>query len=86
MIFNLELIDETGRIIRDDKRGAISANADKILTRLNIPVENWLKITTEFGHIFHGPVGTLQELSRYCEHLNKRRRHFSTSCEYLKVG
>ncbi|NRD73003.1 transposase [Shewanella sp. VB17] len=82
----LELIDETGRIIRDDKRGAISANADKILTRLNIPAENWLKITTEFGHLFHGPVGTLQELSRYCEHLNKRRRHFSTSCEYLKVG
>ncbi|NRD73696.1 transposase [Shewanella sp. VB17] len=82
----LELIDETGRIIRDDKRGAISANADKILTRLNIPADNWLKITTEFGHLFHGPVGTLQELSRYCEHLNKRRRHFSSSCEYLKVG
>ncbi|NRD75089.1 transposase [Shewanella sp. VB17] len=82
----LELIDETGRIIRDDKRGAISANADKILTRLNIPADNWLKITTEFGHLFHGPVGTLQELSRYCEHLNKRRRHFFTSCEYLKVG
>ncbi|NRD74904.1 transposase [Shewanella sp. VB17] len=81
----LELIDETGRIIRDDKRGAISANADKILTRLNIPADNWLKITTEFGHLFHGAVGTLQELSCYCEHLNKRRRHFSTSCEYLKV-
>ncbi|NRD74903.1 hypothetical protein HQQ94_17110 [Shewanella sp. VB17] len=48
--------------------------------------DNWLKITTEFGHLFHGAVGTLQELSCYCEHLNKRRRHFSTSCEYLKVG
>ncbi|NRD75793.1 transposase [Shewanella sp. VB17] len=82
----LELIDETGRIIRDDKRGAISANADKILMRLNIPADNWLKITTDFGQLFHGPVGTLQELSRYCEHLNKRRRHFSNSCEYLKVG
>ncbi|MCL1127955.1 transposase [Shewanella surugensis] len=82
----LELVDETGRIIRDDKRGAISSNAEQILNRLNIPVENWLKIITEFGALFHGPVGTLQELSRYCEHLDKRRRHFSKCCQYMPLG
>ncbi|MCL1127890.1 transposase [Shewanella surugensis] len=82
----LELVDETGRIIRNDKRGAISANAEQILNRLNIPAENWLKIITEFGTLFHGPVGTLQELSRYCEHLDKRRRHFSKCCKYMQVG
>jgi len=79
----LELVDETGRIIRDGKRGAISANAENILNRLNIPAENWLKIITEFGTLFHGPVGTLQELSRYYEHLEKRRRHFSGNSQYL---
>ncbi|WP_298774570.1 transposase [uncultured Shewanella sp.] len=82
----LELVDETGRVIRNDKRGSISANADKILARLNIPAENWLKIITEFGALFHGPVGTLQELSRYCEHLDKRRRHFSKCCQYMPIG
>jgi hypothetical protein len=65
----LELVDDTGRIIRNDKGGAISTNSAKLLTRLNIPQDNWLKLTTEFGKLFHGPVGTLQELTRYCEHL-----------------
>ncbi|CAM3174895.1 hypothetical protein SHAL103562_20325 [Shewanella algae] len=58
----------------------------KLLTRLNIPHENWLKLTTEFGRLFRGSVGTLQELSCYCEHLEKRRRHFATSCQYLQTA
>ncbi|WP_445945574.1 transposase [Shewanella sp.] len=82
----LELVDDTGRIIRNDKRGAISANSAKLLTRLNIPQDNWLKLTTEFGKLFHGPVGTLQELTRYCEHLEKRRRHFVSCCQHLKAS
>ncbi|MDV2962962.1 transposase [Shewanella algae] len=82
----LELVDDTGRCIRDDKRGSISEKSTKLLTRLNIPHENWLKLTTEFGRLFRGPVGTLQELSCYCEHLEKRRRHFATSCQYLQTA
>jgi hypothetical protein len=68
----LEVVDDTGRIIRDDKRGAISAlnaSSAKLLTQLDFPQDNWLKLTTEFCKLFHGPVGTLQELSLYCEHL-----------------
>jgi REP element-mobilizing transposase RayT len=82
----LELVEDTGRIIRADKRGSISETSTKLLTKLNIPQENWLKLTTEFGKIFHGPVGTLQELTHYCEHLEKRRRHFAKCCQHLKVG
>ena len=80
----LELVDATGRIIRDDKRGAIPSSASKILTRLNISADNWIKLTSEFGKLFHGPVGTLQELTSYCEHLDKRRRHFAKCCQYLE--
>ena len=79
----LELVDDTGRIIRNDKRGYISESSAKILNRLNIPHDNWLKLTTEFGKLFHGPVGTLQELTDYCEHLEKRRRHFAASCQHF---
>lgn len=82
----LELVDETGRIIREDKRGAISSNAEKILTRLNIPSDNWIKLASEFGKLFHGPVGTLQELTSYCGHLEKRRRHFSQSCQHFQAS
>ena len=82
----LQLVEDTGRIIRNDKRGAISDNSAKLLTRLNIQQDNWLKLTTEFGKLFHGPVGTLQELTHYCEHLEKRRRHFAFCCQHLKAG
>ncbi|NRB24310.1 transposase [Shewanella sp.] len=80
----LELVDATGRIIRDDKRGAIPLSASKVLTRLNISADSWIKLTSEFGKLFHGPVGTLQELTSYCEHLDKRRRHFAKCCQYLE--
>ena len=79
----LKLVDDTGRIIRNDKRGYISESSTKILNRLNIPHDNWLKLTTEFGKLFHGPVGTLQELTDYCEHLEKRRRHFAKCCQHF---
>ncbi|MDR8522656.1 transposase [Shewanella fidelis] len=82
----LMLVDETGRVVRDDKRGAISSEAENILNRLNIPMDNWIKITSEFGQLFHGPVGSLQELTHYCEHLEKRRRHFASSCQYLSAS
>jgi REP element-mobilizing transposase RayT len=79
----LQLVDDTGRIIRDDKRGSISSSSAKILTQLNISTDNWLKMASEFGKIFHGPVGNTQELTSFCEHLQKRRRHFAKCCKYL---
>lgn len=82
----LMLVDETGRAIRDDKRGVISSNAEKILNSPNIPSENWLKITPDFGKLFHGPVGSLQEITHYCEHLEKRRWHFASNCQYLSAS
>ncbi len=84
LLFNakdyLRLVDDTGRIIRDDKRGAISQSSQQILDRLNIPQENWLKMTTDFSRLFKGPVGTLQELDSYCEHLDRKRRQGAANC------
>ncbi|BAJ01322.1 transposase [Shewanella violacea] len=82
----LQLVDEMGRILREDKRGSISVSSSKILKTLNISTGNWIKLTSEFGKIFHGPVGTTQELTNYCEHLQKRRRHFAKCCRYLEDG
>jgi hypothetical protein len=53
----LELVYDTGRIF-EMTSVALSISA-KLLTRLNIPQDNWLKLTTEFGKLFHSPVGTL---------------------------
>jgi hypothetical protein len=40
LIDYIELVDWTGRAIRDDKRGAIAANAPPILQRLDISSEH----------------------------------------------
>jgi REP element-mobilizing transposase RayT len=85
LLFSVEdyimLVEDTGRIIREDKRGAISSSSQDILNRLNIPAENWLKITTEFGHLFKGPVGALPALTEYCEHLDRKRRYGAANCQ-----
>jgi uncharacterized phage protein gp47/JayE len=76
------VLDEgTGRIIREDKRGAISSSSQDILNRLNISAENWLKITTEFGALFKEAVGALPALTEYCEHLDRKRRQGASNCQ-----
>lgn len=85
LVFELKdyfsLVDDTGRIFRDDKRGAIQASSSRILERLNIPLENWLKITHEFMNIFKGPVGTLPELKRYSKNQGMQRVAHASSCQ-----
>ena len=71
----LTLVDETGRILRDDKRGAINAKAASILARLHISDESWLKLTTEFECIFTGAVGTAEHLCEFSEHVGMQRTH-----------
>ena len=44
----LALVDETGRITREGKRGAISPNVLPILERLNLDPERWCERTTAF--------------------------------------
>lgn len=78
----LALVDDTGRLMRNDKRGAIRLGTAHILERLNLPLENWLKITHEFKYLFTGPVGTLEDLTRYCARLGNKRVAHASSCRH----
>ena len=71
----LTLVDETGRVIREDKRGAIDAKTAQILSRLHISDESWLKLTTNFEGIFTGAVGTAEHLCEFTEHVGLKRAH-----------
>jgi Protein of unknown function (DUF1568). len=75
----LTLVDYTGRIIHNEKRGALDANAQAILARLNISNNNWLKISTEFEHVFTSAVGAPDRLSEYCQNVGLARRHGITN-------
>ncbi|MBA6354257.1 transposase, partial [Colwellia sp. BRX9-1] len=69
------LVDETGRVIRADKRGAIDNKTANILSRLHISDESWLKLTTNFEGIFTGAVGTAEHLCEFTEHVGLKRAH-----------
>jgi hypothetical protein len=79
----LELVELTGRCIREDKRGYIEENQPAILSRLQISAENWLIITTEFRTQFHGAVGHEGSLSDYCQHKKLKRRRNLSHCNKL---
>ena len=69
----LELLDWTGRIIRDDKRGAIPGNTPKILDRLNIEAKNWLHSAQHFERSFRLFAGKMASVKAACEALGYQR-------------
>jgi len=71
----LTLVDETGRVIREDKHGAINAKTAEILSRLHISNESWLKLTTNFEGMFTGAVGTAEHLCEFTENVGLKRTH-----------
>lgn len=70
----LQLVDLTGRCIRQDKRGFIDNANSGILTRLNISPDNWLILTTKFEQHCKSAVGSPDSISRYCQNQKLKRR------------
>ncbi len=79
----LELVDYSGRIIRDNKRGSISKNLPPILQRLGIEADNWLTLTTSFEKDFKDLVGSPNALDKAVELLERKRRPSFQNCKAL---
>lgn len=79
----LELVDWTGRILREDKRGAIPDNLPTILQRLNIDTRNWLYLSTTFESPFKNLVGTANNVRAACDELGKQWTHGIRQCEEI---
>jgi len=69
----LELLDWTGRCIREDKRGAISETQPPMLQRLNIDTKNWLYSTHYFERSFKGFAGKLETIKAKLPELGYKR-------------
>jgi len=67
----IELVDWSGRIIREGKRGAISTHRPSILTQLGLDDDTWLSLASRFGKDYHGAVGSLEALAVYASHTGK---------------
>jgi REP element-mobilizing transposase RayT len=79
----LELVDWTGRILREDKRGAIPATLPPILERLCIDPRHWVYMTRHFESRFKGLVGAVYQLKAACETLGYRRTPNLAVCREL---
>ncbi|MET0026039.1 MAG: transposase [Candidatus Thiodiazotropha sp.] len=79
----LELVDWTGRILREDKRGAIPQDLPPILERLQIDPQHWCYMTCHFESRFKGLVGTAYALKQACQNLGFRRSPGMSACARL---
>ena len=77
-------MDETGRVLRDDKRGAINATSANILARLHISDDSWFTLTSGFEGIFTGAVGTAEHLCEFSEYVGLQRTQHSQCTSLFK--
>ncbi|MDH5425911.1 MAG: transposase [Gammaproteobacteria bacterium] len=76
----IELVDWTGRIMRNDKRGSISNELSPILERLSIDPNHWHYMTQHFESHFKGLVGSAYKLKQVCQLLGYTRTLGITPC------
>ena len=80
----LELVDWTGRILREDKRGAIHHALPPILERLQIDPKHWMYLSKHFESKFKGLVGSAFKLKQVCQQLGyKRTVNMSAATEFF---
>ena len=76
-----ELVDWTGRALREGKRGAIDSQLPPILQRLGIKSENWIDSVSHFQKYFFDAAGTLASLEQFRERKNAQRTEQGSSVE-----
>ena len=79
----LELVDWSGRIMREDKRGYIPDHLPTILQRLDMDARHWLYLTKNFEQPFKSLVGAAHHVRKACEDLGKCWVHGISQCEKL---
>ena len=79
----LELVDHTGRMMREDKRSNIDVSLAPMLQRIKLTSAQWLAVTTGFERHFKAAVGSELLLSEYCEHIKQKRRSGLSVCKRL---
>jgi REP element-mobilizing transposase RayT len=68
----LQLLDWTGRQIREDKRGSIPKHLAPILARIGMDAPGWCDLVTKFGKCFKRAAGTAEHLTQEAERRGQR--------------
>ena len=78
-----ELIDCTGRCIRENKAGHIESHHSPILAKLGLNTDQWLTLTTEFEQHFSTAVGSEHMLQQFKQHTDHQRIRGMTKAKVL---
>ncbi|MGD9591253.1 MAG: transposase [Candidatus Berkiella sp.] len=68
----LELVDDTGRVIKENKKGAISNKFSPILMRLNLNPSHWHDLIKGLEHGFYYAIGSVVSLQSFSAKYSKR--------------
>jgi len=79
----VQLLEWTGRQVRDDKPGAIPADVPPLLERLAIDPGAWLKATRSLESHFATAIGTEAAMASLCRRLKRRWLHGMRACREL---
>ena len=67
----LQLVDWTGRAVREDKRGAIPADLQPIFCRLGLNESQWLETVQHFGRRYRLAAGVAERLQALGQRLGR---------------
>jgi len=79
----LDLVNWTGRAVRDDKRGAIAEDLPPILERIGITREAWLELAKDFETTFCTWIGQAEHVERACQRNRQRWARGIRACRRL---
>lgn len=81
----LELVDYTGRIIREDKKGTISNKLNSILSRLQLNPNKWLSMTSNLENKFYDAIGNPKKMIEFKNGLKTTPRGLNASKQYYQA-
>ena len=67
-----DLVDQSGRILRSDKRGAIDADLAPILQRIGANPQAWVDTISRFESRFRLAAGLISSLRGFADQLGRR--------------
>jgi hypothetical protein len=68
----IDLVDRSGRLVRQHKRGAIDPDLAPILMRIGASPREWTDTVSRFGTKFQVAAGMLANLRRFADLIGKR--------------
>ena len=77
----LQLVDWSGRLLREDKKGHITDHLPDILQRLNIAPKHFIYLSQHFESPFKNLVGNAYHVKQACYELGQQWVHGIHQCE-----